>query len=209
VSGFAAAAAWLETRVGLDRRLGFRALFGHSRGEWAGHEVQACLTQYDLPLALAPEMIEVLRHHEPRLRLAPVVRRMLETLRADGWKLGVLTNGAPSIQARKIEALGLRSLVDAVVYAADHGAGGGKPDPESFAEIIARLGVTSDRAVVVGNDEVADIGGALVSGLASVRCDVWLRQPRATEARFVAHHVREIPSLICRVLEEEVSRHAA
>jgi putative hydrolase of the HAD superfamily len=209
VSGFAAAAAWLEARVGLDRRLGFRALFGHSRGAWAGHEVQACLAQYDLPLALAPEMIDVLRHHEPRLRLAPVVRRMLQTLRADGWRIGVLTNGMPSIQAKKIDALGLRTLVDEVVYASEHGSGGGKPDPETFAEVVARLGVTTDRVVVVGNDEVADIGGALVSGLSSVRCDVWLRQPRPTQARVVAHRVREIPSLICRVLEEEVSRHAA
>jgi hypothetical protein len=40
------------------------------------------------------------------------------------WRLGVLTNGVPAIQARKVAALGLGAVVE-VVFASAHGTGAG------------------------------------------------------------------------------------
>src|SRR6185312_14422365 len=77
---------------------------------------QALAGQLELPGTIVPELCAVYRAHAPALKLPAATRAVLEQARAT-WKLAVLTNGAPDIQRRKIAALGLAALVDAVVYA--------------------------------------------------------------------------------------------
>lgn len=209
LSGFAAAADALERRTGLDRRLGFRAMHRATRGVSSGQEIQACLAQYDLPSSLAGDLIDLLRHHEPQLRLPSTSRRLLVRLRAEGWRLGVLTNGLPSIQRRKVAALGIAPLVDSVIYAAESGHGAGKPDPDVFVDAARRLGVSPARTIMIGNDEHTDIGGALLSGMHAVRVDVWLPQTPATRAHAVVTRLNEIPTLLRRLVLEDFARHAA
>ncbi len=68
-----------------------------------------------------------------------------------------------------MDALGLTALVDTVVYAAEHGSGRGKPDPEPFQTALARLGVAPGRAVFVGDDERCDVAGAAGAGMRTLR----------------------------------------
>ena len=92
----------------------------------------------------------------------------LEAL-ADGHALGLVTNGAPDMQARKLDALGLRERFDAVVHGGYDAPA--KPAPEPFHRALETLGVAPDRAVHVGNSLEADVAGARSAGLGSV----WLR----------------------------------
>lgn len=208
-SGFRAVARHLEDRTGLDRRLGFRALLSATRGVWRGRELQACLAQYELPASLLPDLVDIFRFHEPSLRLLPVVASGLGALRADGWQLGVLTNGLPSVQARKVDALGLSSLVDAVVYAATCGSGEGKPDPATFAEVSRRLGVDGRHAIFVGNDEHTDVAGAERAGMAVVRCRAWDRVGGETRAHAAIDRFSELVPVVRQLAEEVLTRHAA
>jgi putative hydrolase of the HAD superfamily len=208
-SGFVAVAAHLEIRCGLDSRLGFAALTGAARGATRGHELEACLDQYDLPAAWLPDLVDVFRHHAPRLRRPSSVTRALGALRLAGWRIGVLTNGQPTIQARKVDALGLTPLVDTVVYAASCGSGEGKPDPETFAEVVRRLDVVAGCTVFVGNDERCDVQGARLAGMRAVRCDVWAIQHAPTVADAVVTRFPDIPTLAHALLEEASNRHAA
>lgn len=208
-SGFAAVAAHLFQTHGLDARLGFAALHGASRGASRGHELQACLAQYDLPASMLPELMDVFRHHDPRLRRPATTSRALAALAADGWRLGILTNGQPTIQARKIAALGLEPLVQAVVYATACGRGEGKPDPEAFAEVARQLGVSARRTVFVGNDERCDIEGARAAGMLAIRADTWVRQPLDTAAHATVNRLADLSALAHALLEEASNRHAA
>jgi putative hydrolase of the HAD superfamily len=61
-----------------------------------------------------PELVEVIRAHEPALSLGSVAAAVLAQMRADGWRVGILTNGLPATQRAKVEALGLDARVDAV-----------------------------------------------------------------------------------------------
>lgn len=209
LSGFLAVAEHLHTRAGLDARLGFRALVGASRGHRRGSEIQACLEQHELPAAWLPELVDVLRYHTPRLRLAPTTRQMLRHMRADGWRLGVLTNGTPAIQAAKIDALGLAPLVDVVACATTVGRGIGKPDPDAFAHVTRALSVPNHRAVHVGDDEICDVAGARAAGLAPVRCAAWIDLTPPTLARAVVHRLTDIPRVAAALIEEAPNRHAA
>lgn len=210
LSGFLTVARHLSARAGLDVRLGFASLAGASRGRHRGRELQACLAQHDLPADWLPELIDVLRYHEPSIKLPSSSRRTLRTLRDEGWRVGVLTNGPRSIQAAKVEALGLAPLVDVVGYATAIGTGRGKPDPDAFAWMARTLAVPAARAVFVGDDEHCDVRGATAAGMLPVRCAVWT-SPGAepTTARSIVHRLTEVPAIATSLIEEASNRHAA
>jgi len=134
---------------------------------------------------------------------------MLARLRADGWRLGVLTNGQPTIQERKVAALGLAAHVDAIVYAMTCGRGVGKPEPEPFAAIAKRLDVPPEHIVFVGDDERCDIRGAQAAGMLAVRSCTWSPLTGATAARVVIDRLARVPAVAQALLEEAQNRHAA
>lgn len=210
LSGFLAVARHLSEHAGLDVRLGFAALARASRGRDRGRELQACLAQHDLPAHWLPDLIELLRYHQPSLTLPSSSRRTLQTLREHGWRVGVLTNGARSIQSAKIDALGLAPLVDVVGYASVLGTGGGKPDPDVFAWMARTLSVTARRSVFVGDDETCDMRGAMVAGMVPVRCAAWSPAGGgSTVARAVVGRLSQVPAVATSLIEEAPNRHAA
>ncbi|MEP7305715.1 MAG: HAD family hydrolase [Acidobacteriota bacterium] len=174
LSGFRAVAAHLDRTEGIDAGLAFVVLTRASRGSHRGRALQACLSRFGLPHALVPDLIEIIRAHRPAMRLPIDSRRTLERLRHH-WRLGIVTNGLPAVQARKVDALGLRTLVDTVVFASQHGTGRGKPDPAPFVEALRRLGVPPSRALFVGDDDLCDLFGAARLGLRTVFCGGYLR----------------------------------
>jgi putative hydrolase of the HAD superfamily len=209
LSGFLAVARHLEATRGLDVRLGFAALAGAARSRHRGQELQACLEQYDLPAAVLPELLDVFRHHTPSLRLGRSATRVLARLRQDGWRVGIVTNGQPTIQSRKVDALGLGSRVDALVYAMRCGRGTGKPEPEPFAAVASQLNVPPPHIVFVGDDERCDVGGARAAGMLAVRCAAWTPLTTSTSAHAVVDRLARVPAVAQVLLEEALNRHAA
>jgi len=209
ISGFAAAAVHLHRTCGIDQRLTVQTLIAASHSPNRGREVQACLEALDLPPELAPELVTIVRSHRPALLLPQPVRHMLVTLRAAGWRLGVLTNGPAAIQSRKVEAMRIDQYVDRVVYAIEHGSGAGKPEPEPFAEIARQLDVPAGHIVFVGDDEVCDVEGSARAGMLPVRCAVWTTRRGATTNATVVDQVNHVPLIARTLLEEAISRHAA
>ena len=156
-----------------------------------GREVQALCASLALPASIVPSLVAILRDHSPSLRLPCESRRVLTTLRG-GWKIGILTNGTPEIQRRKLAALGVPPLVDAVVIATEVGDRRGKPSPTAFRAALDRLGLAPERTVFVGDDEQADIAGAAAAGMQTIHV-LAQRPPAPTcgSARCAAH-VRSI-----------------
>jgi putative hydrolase of the HAD superfamily len=155
-------------------------------------------------------LLDLVRTHRPRLTLPPESAAILRELRADGWCLGVLTNGEPRTQRRKVRALGLLPLVDAVVYATECGRRVGKPDPEAFRAIARRLAVPIDRVVFVGNDERCDIAGAAAVGMHPVLCTAWAAGPPVpTAARYAIASLVELLPIAARVAGGAAQHHAA
>ncbi|MCZ7456105.1 HAD family hydrolase [Streptomyces sp. WMMC940] len=101
----------------------------------------------------------------------PGVLAGLEELRAVGWRIGVATNGAADIQWAKLRATGIADRVDAVCISEE--AGVRKPDPALFFEAVRRCGGLrdGDRAWMVGDSAVNDIGGGQAAGLRTVWVD--------------------------------------
>jgi putative hydrolase of the HAD superfamily len=201
-SGFDAVAryvehSWRRPRLSVQATL----LTAHADGR-AGREFQALCEEHQLPLSLVPVLITIFRGHRPSIRLDPDVRLTLETLRHEGWRLVLLTNGDPAVQRRKVEALDLARFVDGVIYAEEH-APGGKPDPLAFRAALECLRLASRRCICVGDDPVCDIEGARRAGVRTIR--VSAARPGATTARdadAVIASVVDLPKYVRRLVPE-------
>lgn len=209
LSGFAAVARHLDRQYQSGAPSVYRALVEAYRRGDRGRELQACLEHFDLPPMLLPGLVAMMRAHRPCLRLPKSSRAALTALRRT-HRIGIVTNGIPSAQANKIDALGLRSLVDAVIYASEHGTGQGKPDVAPFLAALSRLDVPPPQAVFVGDDELCDVRGAAAAGLRTVR----LARAGAgvlvgSAADVVVHSMAEVPDAIDTLIGSAWSRDVA
>ncbi|MDX2082332.1 MAG: HAD family hydrolase [Terrimicrobiaceae bacterium] len=103
-----------------------------------------------------------------RQRLMPDAREVLARL-AGSFRLGLLTNGAPSIQQEKIDDSGLSSFFQGILISGACGIG--KPDPAVFHLAAEMLGVAPSRCAMVGNSQQRDIVGSKAAGFARA---IWL-----------------------------------
>lgn len=101
----------------------------------------------------------------------PATFAALQMLRDRGWRVGVVTNGAPT-QATKFAAAKLTEILDGWVISEVVGLR--KPDPGIFAAAARACGATLDGGWMVGDSPEADIAGAVNCGLRSI----WIRRGR-------------------------------
>lgn len=98
------------------------------------------------------------------VRCFPGVREGLDALRAEGWTLGIATNGAGDIQRAKLAASGLASYFDGICVSEEIGAR--KPAREHFEAAAALCGRRlSAGGWMVGDNPETDIEGARAAGL--------------------------------------------
>jgi len=199
ISGMAAVAAYAERRFGVPRATAFRVMFDALRHGRRAFLLQALCESCRIPESEIPKLVTVIRTHWPSLRLPASSRATLKRLRAS-WRLGVLTNGFAPVQQRKVASLGLRSLVHVVIYASEHGGGGGKPDPQVFRITCERLVIHPANAIFVGDDPWCDIAGAKRFGMRTIRVlrGLHAQAPVApdSEADAVVSSVAEVPAVI-------------
>jgi putative hydrolase of the HAD superfamily len=118
--------------------------------------------------------------------LDAAVAEGLRLLRAEGWRLGIITNGAKTMQSAKIDQVGLRDLVDGVFISEAEGSR--KPERRIFEQAAAKLGVQLGHrnGWMVGDTLDADVAGGVAAGLRTV----WLQGDNAlTVTDPQPHHI--------------------
>jgi len=210
MSGFRAVAAAVDARWGVPRAAALETLVSAAASA-RGRELQVLAERHGLAATVVPELVDVIRRHVPELRLPELSLAVLGVLRRD-WRLGIVTNGQPDIQARKVRALGLHRLVDIVVYAHGVGSGAGKPDAAPFLEACRELGVTAASTVFVGDDPDCDIAGADAVGMHTI----WLPARVAPQgarpaerAEVIVASLADVPAAATRLLAPEWRAHVA
>ncbi|MCX4778699.1 HAD family hydrolase [Streptomyces sp. NBC_01264] len=99
-----------------------------------------------------------------RARCLPGLPGALARMRASGWTLGVVTNGAVDIQRAKLEGAGLADLFDGVCASGEVGVR--KPDLAVFQAAAERCGTTLAKGGwMVGDNPETDIEGGRAAGL--------------------------------------------
>jgi putative hydrolase of the HAD superfamily len=207
-SGLAAVAHYVGVHHGIAAERAYSVMARASANGQHGRELQVLCDRFGLPSGMIPALVQVFRTHTPSLFLGRESVETLQRLRADGWALAVLTNGMPSVQFRKVAALGVTSLVDEVIYAEEH-APEGKPAPAPFMAALRSLELDASQCVCVGDDAARDVRGARALGMATIR----LARPGVSisseeEADAVIQSMRQVPD-VARLLLTNVTAHVA
>jgi putative hydrolase of the HAD superfamily len=164
------------------------------------YEVQARLMAKMLQKepGLVKEKTETLiyRGWEPlfiRINLFPKVRETLETLKAQGFKLGLLSDFPPEI---KLANLGLGGYWDTVLCS--ELIGRLKPHPLPFLELAGQMGLSPERILYVGNNIHYDIIGAKGTGMkaALITHSFIRRLYRPCNADFVFSDYRQLSKYV-------------
>jgi putative hydrolase of the HAD superfamily len=139
---------------------------------------------------------------EPHTLTDPAVRPTWEALRADGIKVGVLSNTIwpRAFHERVFERDGVLDLVDGDVYTSE--IPWTKPSPHAFEAAMAAVGAADPaRCVYVGDRLFDDIWGARNAGLRAIHVPhsvIPAEQVGHTEGQpdAVVHSLEEIPALV-------------
>lgn len=104
------------------------------------------------------------RYCDPgRFQLFPDTIPALRALRASGWSTVILSNHVPELPSI-VEGIGLGQLVDDTLSSASTGYE--KPHPEAF--YLGLRGMDASAAWMVGDNPVADVGGAEAVGIRAI-----------------------------------------
>lgn len=104
--------------------------------------------------------------YETAWQAVPGAAVLLESLRAEGLAIAIVTNNMTAEQTLKLRRCGLDVLIDTLVTSEDVGAA--KPETRIFAAALDRLGLEARDAVMVGDAWGTDIAGALAAGIRPV-----------------------------------------
>lgn len=122
---------------------------------------------------------------------------------APKFQLGIVSNGAPDVQYRKLETLGLRQWFECIVLSEELGVR--KPDPRIFWHATGLLGREPEECLCVGDSHATDVAGAKKAGMQAC----WLNHGGLRPARVGVEFDCEIRTLdevlaITKEVEDDV-----
>ena len=109
------------------------------------------------------------RYQTPDIHLYEGVTEMLSAFRAEGLKLGIITDGRPEGQRAKLQVLGLETMVDEIIVTDEFGGPEfRKPNPRAFETTKERLGVEYAEMCYVGDNTKKDFIAPKELGMRSI-----------------------------------------
>jgi putative hydrolase of the HAD superfamily len=194
--GFRAVAAFLAERCGGAASTLAEEMESILLAEGRGRVLDLLHARHGWGARVAPEtLLHLYRTHVPDLRMHADAAELLGQLRVP---LGLVTDGHPTAQHRKIAALGLAAQFAAIVCTGDLGANAAKPAATGFRVCLERLGVAPTEAAYVGDDAAKDFAAPRALGMRTVRVVRkieagfgWSTVGEPTEADLVVDDLRE------------------
>ena len=104
----------------------------------------------------------------------PQLYAMLNQLRSEGYRLGIISNGGHETRLKIIQGLDVEHYFEHIVSSGSFGLS--KPQPEIFQYTVAQFGLKPQQCVYVGDHPINDIEGANHAGLHSI----WIEGFHAT-----------------------------
>ena len=124
------------------------------------------------------------------------------------YRIGIISNGLPDVQYRKLESIGIRQHCHCVVLSEELGIR--KPDAGIFLHTASLLGVPPAACLYVGNSYRDDVIGAANAGMSAC----WFNRkavspPENTDfvPSLVITRLRELPALLAGHVNRQAGAH--
>jgi len=105
-----------------------------------------------------------------RIKPYPDVVPILEVLKKEGYRLGIISDGLIDVQLNRIRALKLEKYFDIFTFSEE--VGKNKPALEIFQLALKKANCEASEAIMVGDNVKTDIAGANRIGMISI----WIRR---------------------------------
>jgi putative hydrolase of the HAD superfamily len=125
--------------------------------------------------------------------LFPYTIEILEYLKAKGYKMHLITNGFESVQFKKIENSKLAPYFLEVITS--EGSNSLKPNKEIFEYALQKANAKLEESIMIGDNESADIQGAINIGMDSVFVNHIQAVP-TVPATYTITHLKELESIL-------------
>lgn len=185
-SGFRAVARYAGEKYGIDPEESYaymRILYSrYGEREVLGRTV--CYFSLE-PNAII-EFVSAFRDHNPALALFPGYRKALQSL-GDFFTLGLLVDGDPEVQARKIKVLRIQRHFRNVIYIGKYNETKWKPNPFCFTLMARVLGHHPRELVYVADNPLTDFLGAKKAGYYTLRVLTGEFKDKNVPMEFEAH----------------------
>jgi putative hydrolase of the HAD superfamily len=134
------------------------------------------------------------------LAVDPEVLETLDALRAEGYRLGLVSNLTlvPNLVRQDLDRMGLADRLDAMAFSSEVGVR--KPDPRIFREALDRLGTEPAETIFVGDRLYDDVSGAQAVGMRGILTRQFRQEDDPDFAPdAVIENLKELPDVVERL----------
>ncbi len=162
VSGYRAVARYLADNHGCDYDDAFSTMMAALNISGKPAVFPALLARFPNIMIPISELVEIYRQHNPAIHLFPGYLGLLQELTRH-YRMGLITDGLPAVQERKVRALDLESVMDKIIYTWEFGSE--KPHPHAFSLMLESLQANPESTLFVGDNPEKDCRGAHGAGM--------------------------------------------
>ena len=138
----------------------------------------------------------VLRHFKHIAEKYEFAEAVLREIRADGYKVGLITNGNSPLQYKKLEMLELTNCFDEIIVSGETPYE--KPQKEIFLLMAEKLGIEPGEMIYAGDHPLNDIEGSRNAGCVPLwvkTTGTWIF-PEIQKPELQVETVEEIPAIL-------------
>ena len=169
-SGFRAVANYVEALYPTTSNEAYQTLLESVERNGRGRQFDDLLQNFEaFSVRQRNVLVQVYRQHQPKIELPVEARSVLETVAAKGHRLFLVTDGNHHVQNRKVEALGIRSLVEHVYLTGRYGQEATKPGTKVFELMLRRARAEAADLVYIGDNPRKDFIGVRSLGGSTIR----------------------------------------
>ena len=143
-----------------------------------------------LSKAMSVDYLDILPN---KTNLFPYTIEILNYLKAKGYQMHLITNGFESVQFKKIENSKIANyFIEVITSEASNSL---KPHKEIFEYALDKANATVDKSIMIGDNEAADIQGAINMGMDSVFVNHINAVP-TIPATYTITHLQELENIL-------------
>ena len=112
------------------------------------------------------KIIDIFNRYDGSLKPYKEVFFTLNKLKKMNYKMGIITDGCPKRQNKKIKLLGIGKFFEVVIFAKESEA---KPSSKPFLTALNKINISPQDAFYVGDNPLVDFMGAKRLGMKTIR----------------------------------------
>lgn len=147
--------------------------------------------------------LSIYRNHMPTISLREGVMPLLNTLREQGIKIGIITDGRPQGQKNKIAALNLANYVDDIIITDELGGSQfRKPNDIAFRIMQGRWKIPFEQMIYIGDNPAKDFQAPWQLGMKSawLHCEDGIYPWGNDTKLFYGNEIKTINEIVEKVL---------